>query len=302
MRATRRMYVLCTYASALALASCKPDVGDRDSLVTRERVIAVVASPAEARPESSIAFTVIVAAPGGPTTGAPASWAYCATPKLITENTSVSATCAAPGLHDGVRGVPGADATLVAPLPKDACVLFGPDVPPGEFRPRDADTTGGYYQPLRVMTHGDTAFGFARVTCNLPQAGSDVTKEYNDRYAPNVNPALLPLVATPRLDAVPAGAAVSLTASWPAAAVESYVSYDRASQTVAARRESMRMSWYANAGTFASDKNGRDENDAALFVDNVWTAPDVPGVAHLWLVLRDARGGTAVADYAITVR
>jgi len=53
----------------------------------------------------------------------------------------------------------------------------------------------------------------------------------------------------------------------------------------------MRVSWFATDGSFDQDRTGRDETDMTTATDNDWVAPTTPGVVHLWLVLRDSRGG-----------
>ena len=39
----------------------------------------------------------------------------------------------------------------------------------------------------------------------------------------------------------------------------------------------------------------------ALTADNVWVAPSAAGPVHLWLVLRDSRGGVDFAEYELDV-
>lgn len=294
---------------ALAASACRPDFEERDSLVTRPRVIAVRAEPAEAKPDERVTVTVLVASPSG-TIAAPAtSFAFCATPKLLTENGAVSAACTS----SGVRTIGDAPGTIAAPIPHDACALFGPDPPSPKYRPRDPDVTGGYYQPVRATPHVAAsdeplvAFGFARIACSLANAGADVVAAFQKSYRVNENPALLPLEARiegvpTALDAIAHGARVALRAAWNPASAESYVVLDAASQTLETRRESLRVSWYATGGTFDQDRTGRGDDEPESFADNVWTAPDAPGVVHLWTVLRDARGGIAFADYDVVVR
>ena len=74
-----------------------------------------------------------------------------------------------------VRGVASGPPTVTAPVPADACFLFGPEVSSAELRPRDPDVTGGFYQPMRVSVAGaeTTAFGLLRIRCNLGSAGAE---------------------------------------------------------------------------------------------------------------------------------
>src|SRR5688572_2520182 len=60
------------------------------------------------------------------------------------------------------------------------------------FRPRDADGTGGYYQPVRATVDDLdlVGFGLTRIQCNLPTAPPLVAAEYRNEYVRNVNPSL----------------------------------------------------------------------------------------------------------------
>lgn len=283
-------------------AACKPDFPQRDSLVTSERVLAVRADPAEAKPGTPVTYSTLVVAPDGTRPNAAADWAFCATPTSLTENDSVSPEC----LKDRVRGAGGPSANVVAPTPDDACSIFGPDTPPGQTRPRDADATGGFFQPMRATVDGIVAFGFERITCDLPDAPFDVTLDFNQRYVPNANPAAPTVTAvvdgtTVAFDAVPAGKRVILRATWGAADAEHYVRYDPASVSVVDAREAMRVSWFATGGAFDSDRTGRDADDPTTFTENGWQAPTA-GPEHLWVVLRDSRGGISFAAYDLDVK
>jgi hypothetical protein len=227
----------------------------------------------------------------------------CTAPKPPTEDNAVSAACT----DDPSALAPIATApTVTATIPSDACMLFGPDVPPGGFRPRDPDPTGGYYQPVLADASdagAALAFGFTRITCNLPTAPPDVAHDYQTMYVANANPTLLPLaIDGASADDVPAGADVTLVASWPPEAVESYLYFDPDAQVLVTRREAMRVSWFATAGTLAVDATAVAETDDATSVSTTWHAPTTPGPAWLWLVLRDSRGGIATQTVAITVQ
>lgn len=277
------------FVIALSLLACRPDFAERASLVTETEIVAVRSEPAEAKPGEPVTYTVLVAGPDGPVVAAPASWAFCATPKRLTENGAVSRAC----LSDGVRPI-GEGATASAVLPSDACFLFGPEVSSADLRPRDPDVTGGYYQPVRVVTSGVTAFGATRLRCNAANASAEVAAELQRRYVPNRNPELLPLEADAPLDAVPRGARITLRAAWPPSSVERYVAVDVAAQRLVELTEIMRVSWLATAGSFEHDRTGGG--------DNAWTAPDAPGLVHVFVVLRDDRGGVAYQTRAIDVR
>jgi hypothetical protein len=292
MRGRRAMWV------ALAgIAACKPELLERPSRVDAPTLLAMRGDPAEAAPGEPVTYTLVVAGPDGPLQQPSASWSYCTAPRPLGENNSVSAAC----LDDSASPALGPPApSLTAALPDDACARFGPDPPPGDFRPRDPDGTGGYYQPLRVQVDGveGLAFGLERVSCSLANAPIDVVQEFQARYTPNRNPELLPLVARidgapASLDAIPAGAIVELVAAWPASAAETYVRFDARTQALVEARESLRVSWFATGGDLEHDRTGRAADDLATETTNLWTAPVETGVVHVWVVLRDARGGVA---------
>lgn len=286
----------------LAMASCQPSFDDRESLVTGPRILAVRGDPAESSPGQGVSYEALVVTPEGASEGADLRWAFCAAPKLLTENNVVSADC----LGGAARPIEGALARVTATTPADACALFGPDTPPGGLRPRDPDATGGFYQPVRVFALGAAAFGLERVTCNLPNAPLDAAVELAERYIPNRNPKLLPLRAavggaeTP-LDALPAGRGAHLEVGWSAEDAEPFLAFDPRTQAIVHRREALRVSWFATAGAFERDVTGRAEEDAATAASNVWTAPEEPGPVFLWIVLRDSRGGVDFAAYTLEV-
>ncbi|MGE5182522.1 MAG: hypothetical protein ACM31C_10690 [Acidobacteriota bacterium] len=277
------------------LAACEPSLDQRLAIVKEPRVLAIVSEPAEAKPGAAASYSIVIGSPDGPLAAVPA-WSLCTAPKPPTEDNAVSAAC---------TDDPSALAPLAGPMatiPSDACTLFGPDVPPGGFRPRDPDPTGGYYQPVLADASdagAELAFGFTRITCNLPAAPPDVAHDYQTMYVANHNPTLDP----PQLPAaVPASSTITLVASWPADAAESYLYFDVRTQALVTRRESMRVSWFATGGTLAVDASAVAEDDAATEVSTTWRTPATPGPAWLWFVLRDSRGGIATQAVAVTVR
>jgi hypothetical protein len=83
---------------------------------------------------------------------------------------------------------------------------------------------------------------------------------------------------------------------------ERYVWLDTQSRTLSVRRESMRAAWYATAGTLEEERTGKDEGEPGRDSTNTWTAPGRAGTLHLWVVLRDARGGVGFRALAVRVR
>jgi hypothetical protein len=83
---------------------------------------------------------------------------------------------------------------------------------------------------------------------------------------------------------------------------ETYPVFDATAQQIALHRESIRISWYASAGTFQNPVTGRDENELASNSQNGWTAPNSAGNVQLWLVIRDARGGQSFRTFTVSVQ
>jgi hypothetical protein len=287
----------------LILGACKPDLSQDDWLIASTRVLAVKSEPAEAKPGTPLTFTTLIANPLDASDASTITWQFCTAPKPPTGNNVVSAECLdASSLTDA-----GTGSSIVAATPVNACSLFGPSTPPGGFRPRDPDETGGYYQPLRIDVPGTVpTFHLERVLCDLADASIDIATEFGKEYVPNANPHFAPITATMggnpvSLDGIPKSASVELEARWTAADVESYAYYDRSSQTIITKRESMRVAWYVTAGRLDTESTGRDGYDLSTVTSNVWTAPSTPGITKLWLVLRDSRGGVDYTTYDLTV-
>jgi hypothetical protein len=228
----------------------------------------------------------------------------------LTENGSVSAAC----LGNGVVAIGDARGGVSAALPMSGCFDFGPETQSAEVRPRDPDVTGGFFLPIRARLAGDgadslTAFGFARLVCNLANASGEIATQFQAQYKRNTNPSLLPIEAhlegasaPAALDAVPHGARVVLRASWRPEDAETYALFDVENQAIVMRRESMRVSWFATAGGYAQDRSGRTEDQPETFTENTWTAPNDARISHLSFVLRDARGGMAFTTIAVSTR
>jgi hypothetical protein len=282
-------------ALAASVAGCVPATDALLSSIDRARILAVRTDPAEARPGDRVSLSLLGASPEGPWSPA-AEWAFCTAPKPLTENNVVADECLAGGAAIFAASATGA----AAALPPDGCQLFGPDTPPGpmQLRPRDPDSSGGYYQPLRVLAPGtDPTVALLRISCGLAGASFDLASEFQARYRANDNPVLADLIAevsgsTRALDALPRGAEVHLTASWDPSSAEPFVVFDPKTGTLVDRRERLLLSWFATAGSFARAHS--DPGDSAS-ASNVWRAPDSAGPVSLWLVLRDDRGGVDFA-------
>lgn len=289
--------------AVMILVGCLPDPGAPASLLTGPRLLAVRAEPPEAKPGAAVTYEALVLDAVGARAETSVRWAFCASPRPLTETNSVSSAC----LDDaGVRPIAGSGASTTATTPADACALFGPDPPPGGFRPRDPDVTGGFYQPVRVEALGLVAFDRERITCNLPNAPVDAAIELQQRYLANTNPTLTPLVARVdgalvALEKIPAGASVRFEVGWSEGDAEAYPMFDPGAQRIVDRREALRVAWFATTGKLAAEVTGRSEGELAVSTGNAWDAPSTPGTTKLWLVLRDSRGGLDFAGYDLRV-
>jgi hypothetical protein len=100
---------------------------------------------------------------------------------------------------------------------------------------------------------------------------------------------------------IPAGATVTLTLEWTAESAESFPLIDLQSLALADGRESLQASWFATTGQLSSARTGGSAGDLATTSDNTWTAPQSTGLAFLWAVLRDSRGGSAAWTQQVEV-
>jgi hypothetical protein len=85
------------------------------------------------------------------------------------------------------------------------------------------------------------------------------------------------------------------------AGAERYAGFDLSTQTIVDRREAIAVAWFATGGAFDYDRTGRVSTDLATTSDNGWQAPLQAGLVHLWVIVRDDRGGTGWAEYAFDV-
>jgi hypothetical protein len=298
----------------LLATGCKPDLGSPTSLITGLRILGVKTEPPEVTPGMPVQTDLLAVDPTGRLAPA-AIWTLCLAHKSPAENNVVANDCSQAGQQ--LMPVNGSGPRITVDIPMNACALNGPDTPPtkmGEppLRARDADITGGYYQPIGVTVGATRSFVLERISCNLPNVSLDVVKEYQLRYRPNQNPALAGLrvngaEAAPVAEgmapaiAVPAGATVTFEASWVPASRETFVVYDVARQAVVDHREELTVSWFATSGEFDRDRTGTTEADSASSMGNTWVAPMESGQAHLWIVLRDNRGGLDFREYFLRV-
>jgi hypothetical protein len=315
---------------ALALAGCAPTFEDQTSLVSNPRLLAIQATPPEVALGAPFVVLALYAGPQGAIDASAIDWRICLRQKPLGEPDPVDPGCFAEA-STGLLAL-GAGASVTATMPATACQLFGPDSPPAQpgqpsARPTDPDPTGGFYLPVLARTpDGQSTAALERIACQPSGVTQSVFVAFTAGYHPNRNPALsaLSIVASdgtsspvaPDSNQGPAPFSVSphqrlsLRASWPSCpasgsdcdGAEDYLSIDPVSKEIVTRRESIVASWYATAGAFDEARNGRGESDPSTDVLNAWTAPNAPGTVHVWVVLRDARGGVGWGSYTLDVR
>lgn len=225
----------------------------------------------------------------------------------------------------------GTGLSATGDVPQTGCELFGPDAPPPSPgqpspRPTDPDATGGFFLPVRIETGSDAwSVATERITCAPSGVTQSVFTAFTADYIPNDNPAVAslsgvasggtgPVVIAPDLPPTSAfvakpGESLGLTAAWAAcptsparcSGAEAYLVIDPAQHTLVTQRESIVASWYATGGAFSVDRSGRGQDDPNTTASNQWTAPSAAGLVHMWVVLRDARGGVGWQSYTIAV-
>ncbi|MGD0528511.1 MAG: hypothetical protein ABSE49_25480 [Polyangiaceae bacterium] len=311
------------------LAACTPTFSDTTSIVGASRLLAVQAVPAEAAPGGAFTMTALYVGPDGAQDPSGIDWAICLLQKPLGDPDPIATAC----FVDASSGLTslGAGGSVSGSVPANACELFGPESPPpapGQpaARPTDPDATGGFYLPVSIDSDGGQwSAALERISCQPSGVTQAVLTAFSNGYVPNQNPTIASLAsvdadggvvsiapdapgAGPALT-VSAGQTLSLEVTWPecpstpaaCGGAETYLLIDSTTKQVDSARESIVASWYATAGTFALDRVGRDGTDMTTSADNGWTAPPTPGPVHLWVVLRDARGGVGWGSYTVTV-
>jgi hypothetical protein len=238
MRGSLSRVLTFAAVAVVAVGGCKPKLEGRASLVDTDRVIAVRSVPAELTPDgkATAAYEALYAGPDGAPDPGALEWAFCTEPKPLAVSGPIALQCLRPS-GNALTEI-GMGGSTSAPVPKDVCSIFGPSPPqpePGKpaARPADPDTTGGYYQPVRVMvptaSEPDYAVGVTRIDCGLANAPQDAVLAYAKTYRPNENPAFesLSLVhASGKAEDVPSdpsapaltverGETVTFRAKWP---------------------------------------------------------------------------------------
>ena len=136
-------------------------------------------------------LTALYVGANGTITNGALDWALCIDRNPLANLGPVSPSCAE-ATGSGFIELGKAPAETAA-LPTNACLLFGPDVPPvvgnePPGRPVDPDPTGGYYQPVRLAAGDQIAIGEVRITCDVPGATPAQLGMLAMDTHPNTNP------------------------------------------------------------------------------------------------------------------
>jgi hypothetical protein len=218
----------------LLAAACRPEIDGRPSLVDGQRVLALRSEPAEGKPQAAVTYDSLFVSLTGTLDGSELDWALCQQRKALTESGTIAHACLAP--ESDVLQPLGVGPSVAGSILKDACALFGPTPPtpkPGErsVRAVDPDTTGGYYQAVRVLSHelqDEYSVGVTRLGCGLGGATQEQSAAFTKSYRPNENPALdslvlrhddgreqtLPAADSEQVVSIARGERVQLTAAW----------------------------------------------------------------------------------------
>jgi hypothetical protein len=186
--------------ASFALGACRPNIEGRPSLVQSERILAVRSVPADAKPKAALQYDSLFVGPDGVLDGEALDWALCRKRKALTETGAIASECLA--LEASVLEPLGVGTGIAGSVLTDGCELFGPTPAApkaGEpsSRPADPDTTGGYYQSVRVVSGSgprDYSVGVTRLACGLGGATQEQAADFTRRYRSNENPTLSELV------------------------------------------------------------------------------------------------------------
>lgn len=278
-------------------SGCSATAPENLTRVMQGRVLAVVAEPPEVRPGEAARLRAVLAWPIGSTaaTFGVDAWHLCSEPRIPGSHGTAPSSC----LTTATTPLASDALETTALLPTDACRNFGPDPPPGGFRPQDPDVTGGYYQPIRLDAFGQYWFHFQRLHCPLGNAPTDAAAEFSSTYAANQNPTPSQLTVNGVEFAFDdalfvrelslADAPFELSLIWHADPRETYPRFNPASRSVEVARETVSVTWLSNAGevSFEEPNFVSEPNRQAVAT---WAPGGDVTHAALWSIVRDSRG------------
>jgi hypothetical protein len=216
---------LAAVGTLLSSIGCVPEIEDDLSAIRQPRLLALQATPAEAKPGDKTTLRALVATPDG-VVAPSVDFRLCLARKPLTQLGAVNPACLEVSPDAEAVSELGRGLAVDAELPTDACQKFGPQEPPSESgkpsgRPVDPDVTGGFYQPFVAALDGRRDVGAVRIDCDLTRVARDQSIKFRQQYRRNQNPELSRVEAAElgELDEgvtakVPAGTTLPLTAGW----------------------------------------------------------------------------------------
>jgi hypothetical protein len=351
----------------IAFVACEPSLDLTTYEVSSPRVLAIRSEAvadggvptdyAEVIPGNPVNLTALYVSSEGPLDTGPFDWAFCLARNPLSNLEPFNPSCAdrsgpATVFQELNLARPRAS-SLTAPTPSEGCANFGPNPPPNLIvdggpeggitgRPVDPDSTGGFYQPIRLVagdppSAGQIAVDFVRINCGPPSGvPPGQTGVFSGAAtAANTNPAIDSVVdmakgpgalpEAPQMIPVAPGQELDLRASWATCSPEDvkldagaagactgsqrYAILNPATAAVTYVWEQMRVSWFSTGGTFANDTTAPDAaggvaaGAGASHAENAWTAPTrAARPIYVWVVLRDDRGGVGWASYVFDVK
>jgi hypothetical protein len=309
---------------------CVPAFDADQSVIDRERVIAVRSTPAEQREGESVHLEALVIGPDGVRDTSALRWDLCRARRAITDGSELPSAC----FEASQDLVPIGDGLAVdASLPNDACRYFGPDPPPAMAgqapgRPADPDSTGGYAQPLRLALNDELSVATVRLQCGLAGATQEQSALFTRRYHANTAPELTIAIDGVTVgDSIEVDGSIEIEARWAPCPIgdacgdgacgptedtrscagdcetihacggaEEYLRFDPIARELVVEREPVRIAWLTTTGHFAVARTGVAADDPGTSTHNT-LFPDGNGV--IAIVARDGRG--AVTWHTIQV-
>jgi hypothetical protein len=282
------------------VAACTPELDDRPFSIERERLIAVLLEPPELRPGAELRVTPVLAGrQRGSTTP---SYHFCAAPPPPADPRSIAEAC----LTDTRLSLSLEGESARGDVPPEACARFGPDPTGSDFRPRDPDETGGFYQPLVSLGFGEPSVAELRLLCPLPDVPIDLSRAYSERYQPNHNPEGLRLEQAQGeewhpLSSARGGERLRIRVAWSESARERFVWLSADGAALVDRIEAFRVAWFVTDGNVDQAGTAVSESEPDNQSENTFEAPEQAGTVQLWAVVHDSRGGTAAVSGVLDV-
>jgi hypothetical protein len=278
----------------LCLAGCRGTF-DPASYLTGLRVIDVVAKAPEIAPGETTTLTATTFPQNGPTL----DWAVCLIPPVTTLGQAINPDC--------IQTDQAADLILLGNGPSVNVTMprlqaAKPNALPPLLGVPDASDGGYVPVRLRVTSDGSTVTAFYRLRYYIAALNGIANPNRS-----NQNPQLAGVFrVTPGVDAgagemvdlsmspplVHANDAITLRATVTSDSAETYQVLDLQAIALRSVTETMRISWFATAGTFDNDVTGPASPNTTLTLDK--HLPPANGNIDIWVVVHDDRGGSDV--------